>query len=43
MFTLPYRTLMHYNGIQPWPDRLTGSLEAGNAGAQRQILAEVMP
>ncbi|MBN9088853.1 MAG: DinB family protein [Reyranella sp.] len=34
--------LLQKNGIQPWPDRITDFLKAGNAGRQRQApLAEV--
>jgi uncharacterized damage-inducible protein DinB len=35
--------LLQKNGIQPFPDRITDFLLAGNAGGQRQLPAEVMP
>jgi uncharacterized damage-inducible protein DinB len=33
--------LLQKNGIQPWPDRMTDFLKAGNAGPQRRLFAEV--
>jgi uncharacterized damage-inducible protein DinB len=34
--------LLQKNGIQPWPDRMTDFLKAGDAGPERQVpLAEV--
>ncbi|TXL72439.1 hypothetical protein FHP25_25695 [Vineibacter terrae] len=35
--------LLQKNGIQPYPDRITDFLAAEDAGAQRQVNAEVTP